>query len=37
MNIFRILLGKRARKAPLSVLFEVLRMRFGSQRLLFQE
>lgn len=37
MNILRILLGKRARKAPFSTLSEILRMRFGSQRLLFQE
>jgi len=37
MNIFRILLSKRARKMPFSTLLEVLKMRFGSQRLLFQE
>lgn len=37
MNILRILLGKHARKAPFSTLIEVLKMRFGSQRLLFQE
>ncbi|MXS85792.1 hypothetical protein ABO04_07710 [Nitrosomonas sp. HPC101] len=37
MKIFRILLGKRARRAPFSTLSEILRMRFGSQRLLFQE
>ncbi|SFU51594.1 Sugar-transfer associated ATP-grasp [Nitrosomonas eutropha] len=37
MNILKILFGKRARKAPFATLSEVLRMRFGSQRLLFQE
>ncbi|WP_350281879.1 sugar-transfer associated ATP-grasp domain-containing protein [Nitrosomonas sp.] len=37
MNILRILLGKRARKVPFSTLREILKMRFGSQRLLFQE
>lgn len=37
MNILRILFGKRARKAPFSTLSEILRMRFGSQRLTFQE
>lgn len=37
MNIFRILLGKRARKTPVDTLAEILRMRFGSQRLTFQE
>lgn len=37
MNILRILFGKRARKVPFSTLSEILRMRFGSQRLLFQE
>lgn len=37
ISIFRILLGKRARKAPFSTLCEVIKMRFGSQRLLFQE
>lgn len=36
-NILKILSGKRARKAPFAVLFEVIRMRFGSQRLLLQE
>lgn len=37
MNILKILFGKRARKTPFATLSEVLRMRFGSQRLLFQE
>ncbi len=37
MNILRILFGKRARKAPFSTVTEILRMRFGSQRLSFQE
>lgn len=36
-DIIKILLGKRARKAPFATLIEIIRMRFGSQRLSFSE
>lgn len=37
LDIIKILLGQRARKAPFATLVEIIRMQFGSQRLSFSE